>query len=224
MTGLEKWERCLWRTGAKRRIGARQGIMGNSSREIDERRLIREVADGDINAFSPLVERYKHHVARIVSRHVPRDVVEDVSQESFLRACRGLGGFDGSKPFEHWLSRITVRCCCDYWRNKGNSHETPISALAEDCQGFVDRMTADKGREAYEREEEKREALKLLNWALNHLGAEDRTVLTLTYLDGYSVAEAAELMGISQANVKVRAFRSRKKLRNVLEKAMEGER
>ncbi len=196
--------------------------MGYSPREIDEDLAIREVVGGNVNAFAVLVEKYKHHVARIASRHVPRDSVEDVAQESFVRACRGLKGFDGRKPFEHWLSRITVRCCCDYWRNKGNSRETPLSDMSEDGQMFLDRLTARMGREEFDREAEKAEALKLLTWALGKLGAEDRTVLTLTYLEGRSVAETADLMGISVANVKVRSFRSRNKLRKLLESAMEG--
>jgi len=196
--------------------------MGYSPREMDEEQAIQAVVDGNVNAFAYLVEKYKRHVARIVARHVPRDSVEDVSQEAFVRACRGLKSFDGRKPFEHWLSRITVRCCCDYWRNKGNSHETPISDMSEDGQNFLDMLTANRGREEFERQAEKEEALKLLSWAMAKLGPEDRTVLTLTYLEGRSVAETADLMGISVPNVKVRSFRSRNKLRKLLESAMEG--
>jgi len=60
------------------------------------------------------------------------------------------------------------------------------------------------------------EAKDLLQWALGRLSAKERTVLTLTLLNGYSMAEAAELMGWSVISIKVQAHRSRKKLRKIL--------
>lgn len=56
----------------------------------------------------------------------------------------------------------------------------------------------------------------MLQWALGQLSAAERTVLTLTYLNGYSVAEAAELMGWSVIRIKVQSHRARKKLRKIL--------
>ena len=70
-------------------------------------------------------------------------------------------------------------------------------------------------------------ATEILAWALGKLPAEERMVLELYYLEGYSVREVGKLMGISRANVKVKTFRSRKKLRGIIEdieKAEERER
>ncbi len=193
--------------------------MGKAPGGFDEWEVIERVRTGEVNAYALLVDRHAAHVARIVTRHVPRSQVPDVAQETFLRAFQGLKTFDGRKPFEHFLACIAVRCCCDFWRAKANSAETPVSALAADTQDWLDRMTADQGRVIFEEEAERREALELVAWALARLGPEDRMVLTLTGLEGYSTIEAAALLGMSTATVKIRAFRGRAKLLKILTQA-----
>lgn len=64
------------------------------------------------------------------------------------------------------------------------------------------------------------DAIDLLRWALDRLTPEERTILTLIHLEEYTAAEAAELLGWSVANVKIRAFRTRKKLRKIISKAI----
>ena len=68
-------------------------------------------------------------------------------------------------------------------------------------------------------EEDHNEKIRLLHWALDRLSAEDRMVLALTYFEGYASTEAANLLGWTTANVKIRSFRARKSLRKILERA-----
>jgi RNA polymerase sigma-70 factor (ECF subfamily) len=68
------------------------------------------------------------------------------------------------------------------------------------------------------------EAREILNWALGKLSAGDRMILELVYLEGFSVKEAAELLGWTKANVKVRSFRARMKLEQLLSIVKEQER
>ncbi len=196
--------------------------MGNPAERLDEEAIIRRVRDGDVNAFSALVIKYQDNVARIAARHVPRDQVPDVSQDVFVKACRGLAGYNGAAPFEHWLARIAVRTCHDFWRRRVNRAETPISDIAEDAQAWLDAHMSRDENALHDREVEKREATAFLHAGMSRLSAKDRTILTLTYLKEYTVAETAEMLGMSVANVKVRAFRSRRKLRKILAAAMEG--
>lgn len=66
----------------------------------------------------------------------------------------------------------------------------------------------------------KKEASELLEWALSKLAPEDRMVIELVYLEGYSGREAANLLGWSVSNVKVRSFRLKRKLKSILKAAL----
>lgn len=180
--------------------------------------IVRSVLDGDTNAFAVLVDRHQAHVARVVAGHVPFDRAQDVAQNTFVNAFKGLSGYKGGSKFPNWLSRIAVRCCYDFWRGQYKTCEMPLS-LSDDSVAFMDSIMADSARTNFEAEADRAEAQEILSWALAQLSAEDRMVITLTALEEKSVAEAAELLGWTRVNVKVRAMRVRKKLRQILEKA-----
>ena len=90
-----------------------------------DKAVIKAVCDGDINAFSILVDRYADYIGMIVSKHVPRPVVAEVSQEVFIRASRGLQKFRGDSSLKSWFSAIAVRTCKDYWRKHYRNREIP---------------------------------------------------------------------------------------------------
>ncbi|MBN2140110.1 MAG: sigma-70 family RNA polymerase sigma factor [Desulfovibrionaceae bacterium] len=191
---------------------------GNSG----DRAAIEAVLLGDVDRFSEIIDRYKAKVAGLASRHVPPAQVPDVAQETFVRAFRSLAGFDLDRPLEPWLAAIAVRACHDYWRARYKNRETALSALPEGLRSWLREASEQRARAAFERENEKREAAEALAWALDRLGPTDRTVLTLTHLEGYTAAEAGAMLGLSAANVKIRSHRGRNMLRRLLRKAMEG--
>jgi RNA polymerase sigma-70 factor (ECF subfamily) len=80
----------------------------------------------------------------------------------------------------------------------------------------MDHVQAAESDDQFHEQAKRQEAAELLQWALGHLSAENRLVLTLVHLDGYSVREAARLLGWSVVNVKVRAHRARHQLRKLL--------
>ncbi len=183
----------------------------------DDFDLIRRVVQGETDAFQPLLEKYQNYVLTIVSRHVPKDQVEEVAQETFVKAYSSLPSFKYKSQFRQWLSAIAVRSCYDYWRKAYRTREVPLSSLTEDEQRWADRINSNPaGNEQHAR----KDAHDLLQWALSKLSPKDRMVLELVHLEGYSAKEAGALLGWSTANVKVRAFRSRKKLRALLEGIM----
>jgi RNA polymerase sigma-70 factor (ECF subfamily) len=193
-------------------------LVGDSS----DAEIIGEVLAGNVNAFEALLERYECYVSGIATRHVPRESVREVAHDTFLRAYQSLKTFKGEKPFKHWLSKIAVRCCYDFWRAHYRNRERPISAISDEGRDWVAGVLSEASMESFTEHSSRSEAITLLHWALDRLSAEDRTVLTLTWLEGYSVREAAERLGWSVPNVKVRSFRARKKLRKVLSAASEG--
>jgi RNA polymerase sigma-70 factor (ECF subfamily) len=184
--------------------------------------VIRRIRGGDVDAFEALVERHRQRVFAIVGRHLPHDRVPEVAHDVFVAAFQGLASFRGDKPFGHWLARIAVRRCCDFWRAQGRRREQAISALTDDQRAWMDGVLAAPSREAFEEQVARGEARDVVAWALGQLGAKDRMVVTLVHLQGYSVKEASDLLGWSVPNTKIRAMRARHALRKILSKVMEG--
>jgi RNA polymerase sigma-70 factor, ECF subfamily len=178
--------------------------------------VIGRVVGGDVNAFEVIVHRYTRLVAGVVANHVPRDRVDEVAQDAFVEGFRSLGSFAHRGPFGHWMAKIAVRCCYDFWREHHRRSEISLSDLSEEAQDWMDKLLAVQSDEAFKREMARAEAREVLDHALGRLSPEDRMVVTLVHLDGQSVKEAAELLGWSTVAVKVRAHRSRKKLRRII--------
>ena len=179
----------------------------------DDATVINRILNGNINSFEILMDRYQDHVSRIVGNHVPRSFAPEVAQDIFVQAYQSLGRFTGKGLFKHWLSKIALRCCYDFWCNYYKREQKLAFPLPDDCRNWVDHLLSNQSSEG---DVERIEARDLLQWALGQLSAAERTVLTLTYLNEYSAAEAAELMGWSVIKIKVQSHRARKKLRKIL--------
>jgi len=177
--------------------------------------LVRRVVQGEIDVFAELMDRHQAQVARIVTRHVPVDRVPEIAQDVFVRAYLNLAQFSGSVPFEHWLSGIAVRTCYDFWRTR-KREALPVSALTTKHQQWMDHVMAAESDEQFRDQARRQEASEVLEWALAQLSAENRMVVTMVHLDGYSAREAAHLLGWTVVNVKVRAHRARQALRRML--------
>ena len=193
--------------------------VGKPSREESE--LVRRIRQGETDRFGELIERHQRHVGRIVGRRVPPDRVQELVHDVFVKAYVSLAQFSDSVPFEHWLAGIAVRTCYDYWRDRFR-HEVPVSALTEEHQRWIEQTLSAQSDSQFRDESAKREAAEVLEWAMGHLSPENRAVLTLVHLDGYSVREAAQMLGWSQINVKVRAHRARQALRALLRDTIAG--
>lgn len=178
--------------------------------------IVQQVIDGNTNAFETLMKRYEQPVLGILKRHLPYNQVEETAQDVFVRAYQSLPGFKQSGSFRHWLSSIAVRACYDHWRKHYRNREMPMSTLTEAQADWLEKTLSDTSGNAYEELGRQKEAREVLDEALDRLSAEDRMVLELVYLEGLTGKEAAKLLGWSVANVKVRAFRSRKKLEKIL--------
>ena len=189
--------------------------------ERSDLEIISEVLDGDTNRFEVLIDRHREHVFRIVGRRVPREDVEEVAHDVFVRAWSSLPSYRGESPFDYWLSKIAVRTCHDFWRRRYRSKEAPMSSLGEDHAEWIESTMAGESGASFSSEESGMIARDLMMRALAHLSPDDRAVIELVHLEERPVREAADMLGWSMANVKVRAHRARKKLRKILEKLEE---
>jgi RNA polymerase sigma-70 factor (ECF subfamily) len=194
--------------------------MQNDAIKLSDAEIIRQVVDGDVNAFESLLTRYKDLVLRIVKRHVPYNEVEDVAQSSFIRIFKALSTFKGKGEFKQWISAITVRACYDYWRKAYRSKEISMSSLTEKHGEWLEEVISERSDSEVKDKGRQKEAAELLDWALANLSPKDRMIIELVYLEGLTGKEAADLLGWSLSNVKVRAFRSRKRLEKLLKETM----
>jgi RNA polymerase sigma-70 factor (ECF subfamily) len=181
----------------------------------EERQLLRRIREGETDRFAELIDRYQRHVGRIVARRVPADRVSELVHDVFVKAYLNLTQFSDSVPFEHWLAGIAVRTCYDFWRARSRE-DVPVSALSEEHHRWIEQALSSQSDLRFRDQTAGREAADVLEWALRQLSPENRAVLTLVHLDGYSVRETAQLLGWSQVNVKVRAHRARQALRAML--------
>lgn len=182
--------------------------------------IIRQVIGGKVNAFEFLITRYGDLVLKIVKKRVPYNDMEETIQNVFVRTYQSLPSFRSKSGFKHWLSSIAIRTCYDYWRKAYRSKEVTMSVLGEKHGEWLEEVISDLSEQSLYEKGVQAEAKELLDYALGKLSAEDRMVLELIYLEGLSGKETASLLGWSVANVKVRSFRSRKKLEKILSKTM----
>ena len=213
--------RFLWSLGqigydAEDHNGPATGISSTGVQGLvsDETEIIERVLHGEIERFAELITRHRPHVLKIVSGHVPADQAAEVAHDVFVRAYRSLSRFSKQVPFEHWLSRLAVRTCYDFWRARRRA-DVPVSTLTADQAGWLDRALAAESDAHFRDQADRRESLEVLDWALAQLSPENRLVLTLVHLEHRSVREAADLLGWSLVTVKVRCHRARQKLRTL---------
>ncbi|HUV37265.1 MAG TPA: RNA polymerase sigma factor [Patescibacteria group bacterium] len=182
--------------------------------------IIQRILDGEANAYELLLARYHDYVFGVVMNHVPKNAAGEVAHDAFVRAYLSLPMHKRTDRFRYWLSRITVRTCHDYWRKRYRSREQPFSTLDGAQKNWLEEFGTGKDRSSYNEEVSRHEAREVLEWAMDRLSPGDRMVLELIHIEERPVREAADMLGWSVANVKIRAFRSRKKLRKLLEKTL----
>jgi len=192
---------------------------------MDDTGIVERVAKGEINAYSLLIERYQAYIFSIVAKHLPRDMVEETAHECFVKAYEKLSKFKGGSAFRHWLARIALNLCADFWRKRQKNKEDSYDVFCDASQAWVELILDRASCERYEETVRRQEAQQLLDWALRRVSPEDRLVLEMTGLDDTPVEEAAAILGWSVSKVKVRAHRARLKMRQELEKVLaQGER
>ena len=209
---------CFW--GSCDDLGLAAGCRVVAYRSaLPDDEIIRRVLAGDADLFEELLMRYQEHVGRIVAGHVPREIVDEVAHDVFVRAYTSLPTYSFRTPFSHWLSTIAVRSCYDAWRSVSVRKEVSLSGssdAAEEQQQWIEHVLATESKERFDVMVRQQDATNLLQGALAQLSPENRMVITLVHLEGRSVREAAELLGWSVVNVKVRAHRARQQLRKIL--------
>src|ERR1700690_706477 len=172
--------------------------MGNE----DDQHYIHLVTKGDTNAVAVLVNRYKDMVFTLSLKMLKdREEAEEVAQDTFLKIYKSLSKFNGESKFSTWAYKVAFNTCLD--RLKKNKRLQPVARM--------DEFTEQEAISVLDLVEEK-ERNQMIQDCLQGLPGEDSFLLTLYYFEEQSLDEIAIIIGINPNNVKIRLYRSRKKL------------
>lgn len=188
-----------------------------SGDDPDDGALVQRVLGGDQDAFGVLVHRYQRLVFRIIGGFLRNHAdVEEVAQEAFLRAFKGLPGFRPGSPFGPWIARIATRASYDRLRRRHRAPEVAWEDLSPDEQGAAQALAA--GVDPTNRTA----ARDLLEHAMASLRPKDRQVLILADAQGLTPAEVGAVLGCSPLAARIRLHRARRAMRRLVEKLLLG--
>ncbi|NER12199.1 sigma-70 family RNA polymerase sigma factor [Leptobacterium flavescens] len=170
---------------------------------------INRVLEGEVNAFSFLVEKYQNMVFTIALKLMKeREEAEDVAQEAFIKCFQSLKKFKGQSKFSTWLYRISYNHCLDKLKEKKRY-------VRSDHIDEVNESQIDAETDAFYALEQK-ERKEYIEKALKKLSEDDQLLMTLYYYEELSLKEISEITGIKANNIKIKLYRSRNKLLSLL--------
>lgn len=178
--------------------------------EISDEAAVNLTRRGDPDAFRILVDRHSRAVFRLAWRMTANShEAEDIVQETFLRAYKQLKRFDGRAAFGTWIHRIAINCSLDLIRARKRRQaddELPPNLPASDPSP--------------ERSVQSAQIRELLARAMQDLSDMERCAFTLRHHDGLGIEEISRVLGVQPNAAKHSIFRALKKLRRVLEPAL----
>lgn len=190
------------------------------NREIDHELVLR-AQRGDKRAFGLLVDKYQRKLARLLSRMIrDQSEIEDVVQESFIKAYRALPNFRGDSAFYTWLYRIGINTAKNYLVSVGRRPSVSTDIEIEDAENFEggDEL---RTTETPESSMMTKQIAQTVNDTVESLPEELRTAITLREIEGLSYEEIATIMECPIGTVRSRIFRAREtialKLRPLLD-------
>ena len=188
--------------------------VSRTAKAEEERELVRMAQDGTEAAYEELIRRHQQRVTALVGSILRRNEdIEDVVQQVFLKVFVSLKRFDLRAAFSTWLYKITVNECWDYLRKRRVRPLTYEADLSEEQVSRLDGVLSAK--RPPERPGERAEVQELLDWMLEKLPEQDRQLLILKEMEGFSVHELADVLGLNVNTVKVRLFRARGRIMDV---------
>jgi RNA polymerase sigma-70 factor (ECF subfamily) len=203
-------------TGHGRQAGSKNPADDRDRFDLDpevERTLIERARQGDTQAYGRLVLAHQDRIFGLVLRMV-RDplLAEELTQDVFLKAFRGLSGFREAARFTTWLYRIAVNLCHDERQSRGARNRARETDVEGEPFVVADPNPATRPDEAVEA----REAATGFEAGLLALEPKYREAFLLRHQEGLSYEEIANVLEISQSNAKVRVHRAREMILEAL--------
>ena len=187
--------------------------------------LVERAVAGDQKAFELLVIKYQRRIQRLIGRMVRDvDLVEDIAQETFIRAYRALAQFRGDAQFYTWLYRIAVntakKALMDLKRNPTVSENSFKSDDDDETSPIENELTSSETPDAVLAS---KEIAQIINAALDALPDELRLAITLREIEGLSYEEISEAMSCPIGTVRSRIFRAREAISQKVKPLLENQ-
>ena len=195
--------------GAPSASSSNRGPIATPRVTQDDRVLVALARDGDRAAFDELVRRHADGLYAVVVRLcADRDEAEEVTQEAFLRAWRGLPAFRGDAQFFTWLYRIGVNEA----RRRADGMRRRADVVVVSLDEQREHASRDRSVQPVDRAEHA-DLRRTLDAAIAALPVDQRAALVLRDVEGLSTAQAAAVLGLREAALKSRLHRARELLR-----------
>lgn len=190
-------------------------VVDNRSKEMSpsqtanrrsDKEIISQILDGKIDLYEVIIRKYNPYLYKVGKSYGYNHAdVEDLMQETYVNAYLHLAQFENRSSFKTWIVRIMLNQCYHKKQKLGLQREMPTqNILNENSIPMFDNQRTDTGKNV-----QNQELKNVLENAVHHIPEDYRTVFTLRELNGMSVHEAAEVLNISEGNVKVRLNRAK---------------
>ena len=181
---------------------------------FSDKQLVTKSQQGDKRAFDMLVMRYQNRLSAVISRYCKSSLdTEDIVQEAFIKAYRGIGNFRGDSAFYTWLCRIGINVAKNHLISSVRHLRASETSFTEEVEnnydsgsGFTDEVITAEGNIFGD------ELIDIIQSALSSLPEELRIALTLREIEGLSYDDIASMMACPIGTVRSRIFRAREVL------------
>jgi RNA polymerase sigma-70 factor, ECF subfamily len=176
--------------------------MRQDEQEVPDAQLVEAALHGDAESFRLLFDRYYDMIHAFAYRVcLVETEADDIAQETFIRAARGISAYRGAASFKNWLYRIAHNALID-WRRQSIRQQDKEDQFAVELESRAQMRTPDYTD---------------LHSALKQLSPELREAVALVYFEDMNHREAAEAMGCAETTVSWRIFRAKRVLKKLLE-------
>lgn len=183
---------------------------------FNEQYYITKILEGDSNAFAVLVDQYKDLVFSLSLKMLKnREEAEEAAQDTFVKVFKSLNNFKGDSKFSTWIYKVTYNTCLDQLKkNKRVQHTIPIDDFSQNqiqnLENVLDTI-------------DERDRNKMIQDCIHLLPSEEAFLLILFYFEEQSLEEISKIIDCTSNNVKVKLYRSRKKIASILKMRLEPE-
>jgi RNA polymerase sigma-70 factor (ECF subfamily) len=177
-------------------------------KNLSDLEIIKSVRNGNSTDYSIIIDRYKNKAFSLLKRMLKNNMeAEEVLQDCFLKAFRGLDSFKGESKFSTWFYRIVYNTALTRISQKKRKIENEMNSIDE----YITLQSKNDYNES-----ERKDLSEFINNLVEQLPSKYSSVLNLFYLEGMSCEEISDVMDTSVANVKVLLHRSRNALKDIV--------
>lgn len=183
--------------------------MSIANGKLMDQQLVTLAQLGDTNAFGLLVEKYQNRLYRLILRIIKnQSVVEDLVQESLVKAYRSIASFRGDSAFYTWLYKIGLNTARNYLFDNKHRPQIDSSVEVEDAENYSSALDVHNA-ETPETELINKQIVQTVSASIEALPAELRAAISMREIDGLSYQEISEIMNCPVGTTRSRIFRAR---------------